>query len=194
MATEELYKKLSYTRAYRQTRLDVAQWVLDNPQTFPDLLDYCFQKDEEISFRATWILEFVCLADLTLLLPYLDVFFEQLPSIYKDQSVRPLAKICEKLMIAFYKTKDETVIEEINESHKTTITESCFDWLITEQKVACQVYAMSTLYFLGTEFDWIHPELKIIIESNIHEGSAAYKARGRTTLAKIKKFQISNKI
>jgi len=190
MASEELYKKLSYTRAYRQTRLEVAQWVMDRPETFPDLLDYCFQKDEEISYRATWILEFVCLADLSILVPYFDVFFKNIPNIYKDQAVRPLAKICEKLMVAYYKTNNEVIIKGITEEHKNTIIECCFDWLITQQKVACQVYSMLALYFLGTQYDWIHPELKTIIKNNIHQGSAAYKARGKYVLQQIEKFRL----
>lgn len=182
MASEELYKKLSYTRAYRKTRLDVAQWVMDHPETFPELLEFCFQKDEEISYRATWILECICLADFKLLLPHLDIFFNTIPNIYKNQAVRPLAKICEKLMIATYKTKNEAIIKSI-------IIECCFDWLITQQKVACQVYSMLALYFLGTQYDWIHPELKTIINKNIHQGSAAYKARGKYVLQQIEKFK-----
>ena len=59
------------------------------------------------------------------------------------------------------------------------MAECCFDWLISDQKVACQVRAMTSLYYLGTEFNWIHPELKTIIEQNIHQGSAGYKARGK---------------
>ncbi|MGK0210456.1 MAG: hypothetical protein ACI9D4_000766 [Polaribacter sp.] len=189
MASEELYKKLSYTRAYRKTRLDVAQWVMDHPETFPELLEFCFQKDEEISYRATWILECICLADFKLLLPHLDIFFNTIPNIYKNQAVRPLAKICEKLMIATYKTKNEAIIKSITEAHKSIIIECCFDWLITQQKVACQVYSMLALYFLGTQYDWIHPELKTIINKNIHQGSAAYKARGKYVLQQIEKFK-----
>ena len=186
---DELFNKLNYPRAYRQTRLELAQWVIDRPETILDLLNYCFQKDEEVSFRATWILEFICLEDLNYLTPYFDVFFDNLPNIYKDQAVRPLAKICEKLMIAYYKKKDVRIIKALTIAHKSTIAECCFDWLITDQKVACKVYSMAALFFLGTEYDWIHPELKMIIENNIHQGSAAYKARGRMTLEKNHKFQ-----
>ena len=99
-----------------------------------------------------------------------------------------LCKICEKLMIAYYKKKDVRIIKALTIAHKSTITECCFDWLITDQKVACKVYSMAALFFLGTEYDWIHPELKMIIENNIHQGSAAYKARGRMTLEKITNF------
>ena len=45
---------------------------------------------------------------------------------------------------------------------------------------------MSSLYFLGTEFDWIHPELKIIIEQDYNSQSAGFKARSRHVLEKMK--------
>jgi len=70
------------------------------------------------------------------------------------------------------------------------MTECCFDWLIINQKVANQAYAMSSLYYLGTEFDWVHPELSILLKQNIPLKSAAYKARGRMTLVKIEKFRL----
>jgi hypothetical protein len=67
------------------------------------------------------------------------------------------------------------------------MTECCFDWLISKQKVACKVFGMTALFYLGTEFDWIHPELKAIISENIHENSPAYRARGKHVLKKISK-------
>ncbi|WP_378176144.1 hypothetical protein [Aquimarina sp. SS2-1] len=45
---------------------------------------------------------------------------------------------------------------------------------------------MTSLYLLGTEFDWVHPELKITLENNYHSGSAAYQARSRMILKKLK--------
>jgi len=44
---------------------------------------------------------------------------------------------------------------------------------------------MNSLYFLGTEFDWIHPELKTIIERDYSSQSAGFKARARHILIKI---------
>ena len=61
-----------------------------------------------------------------------------------------------------------------------------FDWLIGNHKVAAQAYSMTCLLLLGEKFDWIHPELKMILEQNYAVGSAAYKARARMTLAKLK--------
>jgi hypothetical protein len=68
------------------------------------------------------------------------------------------------------------------------MTKYCFDWMLTNQKVACQARAMTNLYFLGTETAWIHPELKIIIQQNLPQGSAGYINRGQKTLELISKF------
>ena len=79
------------------------------------------------------------------------------------------------------------VAEALTMKHKEIMTECGFDWLITNQKVACEAYSIHALYLLGTEIDWIHPELKTIIEQNIHQKSAGYKSQGRKILEKIKK-------
>ena len=187
MATETLLEKLNYNQAYRQTRLEAAQWVMNHPETFPKLIDYCFQIHTELSYRATWVLEFVCAEQLELLHPHLDQYFEKLPNVYQDQALRPLAKICEMIAVSYYKRKEPQLLTVLSEAHKKVMTTCCFDWLISNQKVACKVFAMTTLFYLGTEFEWIHPELKAVISENIHENSPAYRARGKDVLKKISK-------
>ena len=191
MNSKILAKKLDFPRALRSTRLEIAHWVLDNPTTFPDLLNYCFDTKLSISHKAAWILELVCIENLALLLPHLDSFFKNIPKIKKDQAVRPFSKICMILVTSYYKKKDEQVKRFLKPSFKTAMTEYCFDWMITDQKVATEAYSMEALYLLGTEIDWIHPELKIIIEQNMNSKTAAYCARGRITLEKILKFNKS---
>jgi len=46
---------------------------------------------------------------------------------------------------------------------------------------------MTCLLLLGRKFDWILPELKMVLEQNYENGSAAYKARARMTIEKINK-------
>ena len=71
--------------------------------------------------------------------------------------------------------------------HREKITEACFDWMINEEKVAPKAYGMNALYLLGLEFDWIHPELQIILERDFSLQSAAFKARARHILKKLNK-------
>ena len=190
--SEILAKKLTYTRAYRSTRLEVAHWVINHPETLPELLNYCLKNKDEISYRAAWVLEFVCLESLDLLIPHFEQFFDILPKIERDQAVRPFSKMCMVMANHYYKKKDASVIKALNTTYKNTMLECCFDWLITNQKVAAEAYAMQALYLLGTEIDWIHSELIIIIEQHINSKTAAYKSRGKITIDQIKKYRLKN--
>tara|TARA_R100001369_G_scaffold88209_1_gene124447 strand:+ start:1385 stop:1972 length:588 start_codon:yes stop_codon:yes gene_type:complete len=189
MSSSELLQQLSYTKAYRKNRLDAAHWVIAHPETFGELLTYCLTAKDDLSYKAAWVLEFVYLEKPELLLPHLDFFFEKLPTITRDQTLRPLAHICEMITISYYKKEEEELRLQFTEAHKKTMTECCFDWLITDKKIACQARAMTVLFHLGTEFEWIHPELQQIIEQNIYLGSAGYKARGKNTIKQIIAFQ-----
>jgi hypothetical protein len=86
------------------------------------------------------------------------------------------------LAISHFKKKEI----QLTENQLQQITECCFDWLISDVKVASKCYAIRTLQLLGNHFDWIHPELKIILEKDYTYHSAAYKAVGREILKKIK--------
>ncbi|HBY69971.1 MAG TPA: adenylosuccinate lyase [Flavobacteriaceae bacterium] len=189
MNNSELLQQLSYTKAYRKNRLDAAHWVIAHPETFGELLTYCLTSKDDLSYKAAWVLEFVYLEQPELLFTHLDFFFQKLLTITRDQTLRPLAHICEMIAISYYKKEEEEIRLHFTDTHKKTMIESCFDWLITDKKIACQARAMTALFYLGTEFDWIHPELKQIIEQNIHTGSAGYKARGKNTIKQIATFQ-----
>lgn len=186
--TSELFQHINYDKAYRKNRLGAAQWVLANPEYMEELLQYCFIEDKVLAKKATWVLEFVCREQLLLLYPHLDYFFEHLPQAQGDGALRAVGLICELLTLQYYKKKDKVLLPLFTTAHKEVMTECCFDWMITNQKVACQARAMLALYWLGTETDWIHPELQIIIHKNLPTGSAGYINRGQKILSKIKLF------
>ncbi len=169
----------------REQRTYFSNLIIKNPLLLPQLLDICTLVDEELSYRAAWGLEFLCKRQLSSILPYLDHFTALIPVVYQHPAVRPMAKICEYLAIGYYKDKQKDVVQQLTHRHRKKITETCFDWMISDQKVAVKAYAMTSLYLLGTEFDWVHAELKITLENNYPSSSAAYKARARMILKKI---------
>jgi len=189
MSASGLFKQINYKKAYRINRLGAANWVLDNPETFEELLTYCFGADKELATKATWALEFIARKKLAVLYPYLDFFFTNLPKAEGHGAMRSAALICELLCIEHFKKRSKILGNAFTEKHKEIMTECAFDWMLTNQKVACQARAMTSLYFLGTEQDWIHPELAQIIQQNLHQGSAGYKSRGQATLDLILKFK-----
>lgn len=186
MTKAQLYKALDYVNHSRKKRSEMAVLVSTNPRLVLPLLEIAFDVDNPISSKACWVLEFTAKENLTYVFTHLELFTAKIGEVHLDASVRPMAKICEYLMTSyFHKTKNESQ-RVLKEHHLERIVAACFDWLIGDHKVATKAYSMTSLLLLGRKYDWIHPELKMVLEQNYTEGSAAYKARARMTLAKLK--------
>lgn len=186
MTKTELYHVLDYVDHSRQKRMQMANLVSENPNVLKPLLEIAFDDSGIISSRACWVLEFTIKRNIAYLFPFLDTFTAKLGYVQLDSSVRPIAKICEILTKDYFSKKFTPVQNELTDEHLERIATACFDWLIGNHKVAPKAYSMTSLLLLGKKFDWVLPELKMVLEQNYVNGSAAYKARARMTLAKIK--------
>lgn len=189
MTLRELYHELNYVNHSREKRGYYAALIIDQPELMPLVLDILFMVDDTLSNRAGWLVEFVTKKDIALLFPHLDIFTSNMGSVYQDSALRPVAKICEYLTLSFYKEKNPQTRKQLTVLHRERMIEAGFDWMITDQKVAVKAYTMTSLFYLGTETDWVHPELERIMEEEYATGSAAFKARCRHTKEAIKKFR-----
>lgn len=186
MTTEALYQELKYVNHSKEKRLHYAKLVIDNPSLIPKLLDILFTVNDKISPRAAWVFEFMCAENLNKIIPYLDRFTENINEVHIDSAVRPVAKVCEYLVKAFYSKHDNAIKKALSLKHREKIIESCFDWLINDEKIAPKAYAMSSLFLLGSDYHWIHSELVLILERDYQMQSSGFKARARHILKKIK--------
>lgn len=193
MSKDYLLEQLhSVENAKRDNRQRVANIVSERPELIEHLVDVNFEVDNKISIRAAWILEWICThCDLNLILPYLDVFTQKLGLLQFDSSIRPSAKICEHLALAYTHKSDNLVKKQLTPEHIDAIVETGFDWLITPQKIAVRAYTMNTLFLFGTldGKEWVHPELEHLIQTKIIHESKGCKARGRHILEEIAKFR-----
>ncbi len=187
MTPDELYKALDYVNHSREKRAEMADNITGNPQLVKPLMQIAFNVDDPISNRACWVLEFTAKENLPFIYPHLEYFTANLGRVHFDSAIRPVAKICEFLTMAYFSKEENALQHILTETQLEQITSACFDWLIGEYKVAAKAYSITSLYLLGHKFPWIHPELKMILEQSYAEGSAAYKARARHALAKLKK-------
>ncbi len=181
----DLKVALQTLKAYKADRQKLADKVINQKNLFKELLRYSFSDDSQVNYRACWILEYVCIAKLQWIYQHLDLFIEQLPRLENESSKRSCAKVCELLCREYYLKQDEQVREAFTTVHLEKLTTICFDWLISETKVATKAYAMECLQLLGADFNWIHPELTAILHKGIPEHSMAYTARARHILNKI---------
>lgn len=150
--------------------------IIKDLDNLPILLELTFQVDDKLSIRAAWILELVCKESLNYIIPHLDFFLNRIKTVKFDSAKRPCAKICE--LIALDYDKGSTIKPFLTTQHKDALTACCFDWMIGNEKVAVDAYAMTCLYIFGKESDWIHQELRDILEENMAKKSCGYKARG----------------
>lgn len=187
MTTEQLYKELDYVNHSRENRKKYAELVISNPELLPKVLDILLRVNDKTSCRAAWLLEFVARENLDAILPFLDRITLEMSKVHLDPAVRPIAKICEYLIEAYYSKHNNRTKDYLKPIHRERIIELCFDYMITDQKIAPKAYCMNSLYLLGQDYDWIHPELAIILERDLHMQSSGFKARARHILKKIKK-------
>ncbi|WP_299556241.1 adenylosuccinate lyase [Seonamhaeicola sp.] len=186
MTTTELYDELSYVNHSREKRTYYANLVINNPDLVPGLLDILFKVDDKISPRAAWVFEFMCTDNIEAIIPYLDQFTEHMHKVHLDSAVRPVAKICELLAKAYTSRHDNRIKSVLTAIHKERIIETCFDYMINDEKIAPKAYSMNTLFLLGKEYDWVHPELVLILERDFQMQSSGFKARAKHILKKMK--------
>ena len=186
MNKNDLITELNSIRtAERIQRDSSAIFILDHPETFPFLIELVFEGQERIHIKAAWILELVCIENISLISAYLDYFSRNLTKITNESALRPIAKVCFFIVDTYFSGSDNTIRDKLTKDHRQRITENNFDWLIENHKVATKAFAMDTLFFLGLEIDWIHEELKLILEKNMIHNSAGYKTRARKILKKL---------
>ncbi len=174
----------------RENREFAAKAVLKDKNLFKHLVSLTFLVDDKLSIKAAWVLEWICTHhQLEWLAPHLDEFTANINKVKFDSAIRPCAKICEHLANAYYSKKENVFKKELKDNHIDAIVETGFDWLITPQKIAVRAYTMNVLYLFGLEKEWIHPELKHLIETKIIHESKGTKARGKYILDLIEKHQ-----
>jgi hypothetical protein len=183
-----LYQEISLINASKTNRLKYAKMVLNDMSLFPKLIGIVFMVDDKVSCRAAWVFEFVCAENIYGVIPYLDIFTDNLNRIHLDSATRPVAKVCRFIATTYDSKLDITFKNRLKPEHKERIIEACFDWMINDGKVAPKVYAMETLFCFGKDIDWIYPELVLILEQDFQKQSSAYKVRAKRTLQKIKKL------
>ncbi|MFP2996528.1 adenylosuccinate lyase [Spongiivirga sp. MCCC 1A20706] len=186
MTYESFYEELDAISALRENRMRIAKMVLNDHLLYDHLFNIAFKVDDPVSCKACWVMEFVYLEQPELIIPYLDEFTYNLKQLQLDSSIRPLAKISQLMVQAYFKKKPSEIQSALTNKHLELITEACFDWLIQDQKVAAQVYSMYALFYLGKKYNWIYDALRPVIEKDYNQGSAGYKAASRKVLARIK--------
>ncbi|CAL2082183.1 conserved protein of unknown function [Tenacibaculum sp. 190524A02b] len=173
-------------------RNHAANIVLNTPELIEYLLKITMNVDDKLSIKASWVLEWICTNhSIDYLHPYMDFFVQNISKVHFDSAVRPCAKICEHLAVAYTSKKENETKIVLTQEHIDLIIETGFDWLITDQKIAVRAYTMNTLYLFGLHKDWVHAELKHLVSTKIIHESKGCEARGKKILGLITNNSLS---
>jgi hypothetical protein len=182
---EILYKNIANSTAHRPSRDFNSAYIFDNPEALPDLMAIAFDLNDKNHHKACWVLELVFEKHISWLAPFLQAFCNKLAEYSHDGALRSVSKIC--LFAArehLKKVRSGSVF--LSENQLNQLTEACFDWLITNTKVASKAYAMRALFEIGKLHDWIYTELREILPKDFPAHSAGYQAAAKDLLRKMK--------
>lgn len=191
MTLNELHSELQYVNHSREKRLYYVNVVECTPGLLEHLVTLVFRVDDPLSARAAWLLDYICDRHINSILPHLDYFTKHINQVHIESSIRPLAKICERITEAYYVKTNLALRNALKPHYIERIINNSFDYLITDVKVAPKAYSMRVLFLFGQDFSWIYPELVAILEKDYALQSAAYQARARQIFKALKKQKMS---
>lgn len=190
MTETELHIALNSGRISKSQIDDLVLQLQQAPQLAKTLYKEIIAEDKEGTFNASWTFDHLMRKKLTYLLPFFDDFVNGLAQLKTESCIRPVAHVCEMVCEAYFKKKDPVFIENITNDQLEKILTACFDWLIGPMNMAPKVFSMTSLYYLGLRFDWVHPELKLVLEDSYATGTTGYKNRAKKTLDKLAKLGV----
>jgi hypothetical protein len=166
----ELLSRIEKSSAHTQNRKDNAAFILGNINLLEELILFSFQIDKKLHIRACYILDMVFEKQLNLIYPHVDLICDNLKLLKNDSAIR-----CVSRFLVFM-VQDNDKKNYLTKDQLEKITESSFDWLIDDYRVAVKHHAVNILIETGKNINWIYPELKIILEKEVEFPSPAYRS------------------
>ncbi|WP_158826693.1 hypothetical protein [Mucilaginibacter lacusdianchii] len=176
LALQNLLKR----RTSNQWVQPISEQLVRDGFVLTDLLDLTLHSDDQLAFRAAWLLD-------TLITPNIGNYALHLPLLIA-YSCKTQNHSCHRqyARILMYFTSNEApdnVKQVVAETDMEPVVEQCFDWLIAPKvKVAVKAFAAEILFNLHRRYDWVAEELISQLQYLMKNGSPAIQAKGRRLL------------
>ena len=167
---EELLKEKNHTK---EQALKISAYACSSPGYFKELMQYFLSDEYRLAQRAAWSVSWVVQQNTELIKPYI----KGLVGVLKQKNVHDAVK-----------RKSARILQqlEIPETLHGELMNSCFDLIESPTTpVAIKAFSLTALYNLSKHYPEIKNELKIIIEANLNNETAAFKSRGKAILNKL---------
>lgn len=169
-----------------KTKVEKLSEIALNPIfSIKELINLTFHQDEQIGFRAAWILENVYTKYPECFLTGLDYFLERFSNQINSSARRHFSKIISLITC----NKASKMVKDILYAFDLEcVIETLFSWLIEDKVlVAVKVHCMQSLANLVPRYPWIKDELLQTIDYLTHKQSVAFFARAKQIKKQLKK-------
>ena len=170
--------QLSTINASTENRNRMRDFVLKQPEYLKELIAFGTDLNNKNHHKGVWIIEMIAEHQTELLIPFIDTICQTISDYKNDSAIRGISRV------AYFFGTGKNI--NLSESQQEKVIETCLDWLIRDERVACKVYAMKTLHHFSKKEPWIAEELKAILSRDYAYQSAGYKAAAREVLGKRK--------
>lgn len=185
MTENELRTTLHSGRIFKSEVDHLVNLLLQQPKLVEELIQEILVEEQKGTYNASWVFRHLMQQRLDFLLPFFKEFTVILANLKSEATIRAMACVCEMVCVAYFKKKDPSFQKIVTDEQLEKIMTVCFDWLISDLNMAPKVFSMTSLYYLGQKFDWVHPELRQILEDTYASGSTGYQNRAKKTLDKL---------
>ena len=175
MTKQELKKQILRNRSIDHWH-SIIEGILQSPRLFSNLIDYAYDPDEVLSFRASWIM---------------DKCSEQHPYLLDQTKIAKIIKNAIKHPNPSVTRASLRLLsrESAPRSAQGALVSQCFIWLASNSSaIAVKVHALQILCNEALKEPDLKNELIQVIEGQIPIGSAAFKARASMVLKKLEKI------
>lgn len=157
----------------KELALEISHYAVSSKARFKELMQCFLDEETRVAQRAAWSVSWAAREKPPMITPYIKVLVAQLsrkdvhPAIIRN-SVRVLEAI------------------DIPEEFHGDVMNACFDFVTSPTTpIAIKAFSLTTLFNLSALYPDIKPELKLIIEEQWDNETAAFRSRGKKILAKL---------
>lgn len=154
---------------------ELTKTIAESEFSIKELINLTFHSEEQVGFRASWILENVCIGYLDRFIPHSIYFLTRFHQQQNLSSRRHFSKI---LALMTDKKAPLAIKVAIEGYDMDQVIEAVFSWLIDNQvPVAVKSYCLNCLANLSAKHDWIKNELIDTMDFLVDKESIAFYAK-----------------
>lgn len=174
MKFDQLLTILKTTIGKRKV-VELGKIVAESEFSMEELIDLTLHKDDQIGFRAAWILEQIYSNDNNRFIPFTTYFLDRF-SIQNNLSAR---RHYAKILAFMTSRKAPFQLKQLIKAYDTDlIVETVFSWVIDEKvPVAVKSQCLNVLGNLYPKHDWIKDELLETMDFLVDKESIAFYAK-----------------